>query len=587
MGDAVMRDNEQLELNKLILELLDGTISSERFAVLDRMITKEPEAASYYAEFIAVNSALCKPGSVGTYVIAQNKFVEPDIDEVLWKALAEEEKHSEAVEIEEPAEEVEEESGFVTKGTVAPQNRRVSRFSLCTAIVSTAALLMLLLYIWLTPPRLPIVATLSETANAKWADSSLPSAEASELRIGARKLIRGFARITFNKGAEVLVQAPSEFTLEGEDQIFLQSGKIFSTVPAGAVGFVVRTPGATVVDYGTEFGVAVDSSGQTEAHVFNGKVELRSGSDPIRFNAVAKLTAGMAGLIDTTGRLSTEELKAEPDKFVRAILPTSTTSKVRASLDLADVVGGGDGFGSSRQGLVLDPVTGGLIDYAQLQQRGWYLNPEAKAGSRNNWIKVDDPQTGGNSYVEVPTVSYIDGIFVPDGGSGPVKVSSASHVFMGCPNTNNQFWAGITNYGKIANGKDFMDLHPMRLGGRNWGTASQPGIFMHANVGVTFDLKTIRSSLPSTTIKSFRSQCGIGDKTATTAKADFWVLVDGQVRFTSKGMKTGDMPKTIYVELSEQDRFLTLVTTDSNNDNSNDWCIFAMPSLELVRQEHY
>lgn len=582
-----MRDDELLELNRLILELLDGTISDERFAALDRMIVEQPEVACHYGEFIAVNSALCKPGSVGTYVIAPSKVVGPDVDEVLWQALAENEKRGEAVEIEEPVEEPECEPEFVTKGAVAPHSRRVSRLSLYTAVVSTAALLMLLVYIQLTPPRLPIVATLTETANAKWMDPSLPSAADCELRIGPRKLLGGFAEITFNKGAKVLVQAPSEFILEGEDQFFLQSGKIFSTVPTSAVGFVVRTPGATVVDYGTEFGVVVYSSGQTEAHVFNGKVELRSGSDPIRFVAAAQLTAGMAGVIDGTGRLSTLALKAEPDKFVRALSSGAATGEARDRLDLADVVGGGNGFGSGRRGQVLDPVTGELIEYARLQRRGWYLRADVKSDFESGWITVDGQQFGNSEYVETPAFPYIDGIFVPDGGSGPVKVSSAGHVFTGCPDTNNQFWAGITNYDRVANGKGFIGLHPMRLGSRMYITSEQPGMFLHANVGITFDLEKIRSSLPDTKITSFTARCGISDTTAAPAKASFWVLVDGQVRFASENMRPRDKTEAINVELQGQDKFLTLLTTDSDGDNGNDWCIFALPSLELVAGDNY
>lgn len=580
-----MRKEQLLELDKLILELLDGTISDERFVELDRLIAEQPKAACYYSEFMAVNSALCKPGNVGTYVVAPGRLLEGDIDRVLWRALAENEKCGEAVDMEDAAEDSESEPELVTKRQVAPSSRQVSKLSLCTAIVSTAALLMLLAYLWLVPPRLPIIATLSETSNAKWMNPSLPSATDSELRAGPRKLIRGFAKITFNKGAEVLAQAPCEFTLEGQEQFFLQRGKIFSTVPSSAIGFVVRTPGASVVDYGTEFGVVVDSLGQTEAHVFNGKVELRSGSDPIRFNAVAKLTAGMAGVIDDMGNLSTAQLKAEPDKFVRTLSTEATIGQPRLCLDLSDVVGGGNGFGGGRRGKVLDPVTGGLIEYAQLQQRGWYMNAKAKEGFANRWIMMDSSQTGDNNYVEVPALPYIDGVFVPDGGGGPVKVSSAGHIFTDCPGTNNQFWAGITNYGMIADSKGFMDLHPMLLGKLNFGTTSRPGLFLHANIGVTFDLETIRLSLPGTAIKSFTAQCGIGDITAAPAKADFWILVDGQVRFSSIGMRPGDKPENIRVELNEQDRFLTLLTTDSDGDNGNDWCIFAMPGLELKTQD--
>ena len=171
-----MREEKLLELNKLILELLDGVISDERFAELDRLIAEDAETAEYYAEFIAVNSALCKPGAVGTYVVAPNRIVDGDIDHVLWGALAESEKHGEAVEMEDSTEESDRGPELGTKRHIVPTSRQVSRVSLCTAVVSTAVLLMLLAYIWLVPERLPIVATLTETVDAKWADTSLPSA---------------------------------------------------------------------------------------------------------------------------------------------------------------------------------------------------------------------------------------------------------------------------------------------------------------------------------------------------------------------------------------------------------------------------
>jgi hypothetical protein len=76
------------------------------------------------------------------------------------------------------------------------------------------------------------------------------------------------------------------------------------------------------------------------------------------------------------------------------------------------------------------------------------------------------------------------------------------------------------------------------------------------------------------------------DGVGCPAYADFWVLVDGQVRFSRKGVQV-HQGGTISVVLSDQDRFLTLVTTDGgkgspeydNRTSFNDWSVFGEPCL--------
>ena len=60
---------------------------------------------------------------------------------------------------------------------------------------------------------------------------------------------------------------------------------------------------ASVVDFGTEFGVYVDEGNHTLTEVYDGQVELRSGSDPLRTNQVLKLTEGQGGQAVAEGRL--------------------------------------------------------------------------------------------------------------------------------------------------------------------------------------------------------------------------------------------------------------------------------------------
>ena len=50
-------------------------------------------------------------------------------------------------------------------------------------------------------------------------------------------------------------------------------------VPPSARGFVVCTPDATVVDLGTEFGIAVERNGLSDVEVFTGRVEVGFGTE--------------------------------------------------------------------------------------------------------------------------------------------------------------------------------------------------------------------------------------------------------------------------------------------------------------------
>jgi hypothetical protein len=58
-------------------------------------------------------------------------------------------------------------------------------------------------------------------------------------------------------------------------------------------------------------------------------------------------------------------------------------------------------------------------------------------------------------------------------------------------------------------------------------------------------------------------------------------LLDGKKRFQAIGMTAGSMPQEVSVPLGEEDRFLTLVTTDGDGRPSYDWGFFAEPRLEV------
>ena len=306
---------DKLELNRLILAALDGSIGNEAFAELERRIGEEEGTAEYYAEFMAVYIGLRQPGQVCTSFIHPESRLTDGVVSSLWEALAENEKTAVGIDVERPVFPDEETISFVDKRKVVKRRRRVSRVALYTAISSVAALFMMIVYVFFIAPRAPIVASVIDTVEAKWADTEVAIETGDLVRVGPKNLVAGFVQIEFEKGAEIIVQAPAEIEFESTGSVFLKRGKLSSVVPPGAVGFVVRTPSATVVDYGTEFGVCVNEFGDTQAVVFTGEVELRTGSDPVLFKKSRRLGAGQEGMVDVEGNLNDNAIPVS--RFIR------------------------------------------------------------------------------------------------------------------------------------------------------------------------------------------------------------------------------------------------------------------------------
>ena len=105
----------------------------------------------------------------------------------------------------------------------------------------------------------------------------------------------------------------------------------------------------------------------------------------------------------------------------------------------------------------------------------------------------------------------------------------------------------------------------------------------------------MRRLCPDLTLTHFVSRLGIADfQENAGCNADFWVLVDGQVRASWRHVTTKGVLQACEVVLRPSDRFLTLVTTDGGDvDRAGsyqksytcDWCVFAEPALVLTTRE--
>lgn len=214
--------------------------------------------------------------------------------------------------------------------------RRASRISTAARLYASLACAALVVIIGLTVmailrsgdlrrPGAPDVADdkpavsarVVELADCRWSDDRFTLAAGQELPPGARmRLQAGYAEIAFSDGASVVLAGPATFVVDSSNSSQLLAGKLTARVPPTARGFTVATPTARVIDLGTAFGVEVDAAGETEVHVFDGRVQMVA-HEP---QAVpVELGANESARIDSNSKLSRDA--ASPDDFVQRIPP--------------------------------------------------------------------------------------------------------------------------------------------------------------------------------------------------------------------------------------------------------------------------
>jgi ferric-dicitrate binding protein FerR (iron transport regulator) len=123
-------------------------------------------------------------------------------------------------------------------------------------------------------PAAPI-ATLVSGKGCKWDAGTLPTEEGARLGTGRLRLAEGIARITFDSGVALTLEAPADLEIVSSDQCVLHGGRLVARVPQPAIGFVVDTPTAVVRDLGTEFGVSVKTDQTADVQVFDGLVDVK------------------------------------------------------------------------------------------------------------------------------------------------------------------------------------------------------------------------------------------------------------------------------------------------------------------------
>ncbi len=531
----------QYELGWLVYLSLEGQATEQEFQRLNELVTSSPDCFNYYLELIEIYQAV---HTCDWRIEYENQYSMQALEE-----LAVYEKTAPVIEsAEEPDREL------IRKVVYPPsEKRKLSKFNKFFLALNAAAVFFIVLFLKFAPSQPVEVATLSDNINAKWADIDSSMHTGTRLVDSREKLMlrEGMAELTFDNGTQAVIEAPAEFQILADDRIGLNYGKVYATVPPDAVGFSVYTSNAKIIDMGTEFGVHADTFGNTQLSVLKGKILLVAGEGEKTKNeiseGVSKKISGDTGEISDIGYRS--------DYFVRDINSAlNCIWKGQKKIDLADIIGGGNGLGTGTIDMGIHPISGKLSKTLD-----------------------NDNGTTANEYRPVPSNPYIDGVFIPNGRTTQI-VSSQGHIFRECPVSSGDWYVGLDNV--------------KRRISKSPGSAYLPCIIQHANMGVTYDLQALRSLLPGVNIVRFETTLGIGTETDRPCNADFWILVDGELKYKKTQVREKWEFYTVDIELSLNDRFLTLITTDGlasedqeTDDNHNaidsDWCRFVEPRLIL------
>jgi hypothetical protein len=207
-----------------------------------------------------------------------------------------------------------------------------------------------------------------------------------------------------------------------------------------------------------------------------------------------------------------------------------------ALLDVSDLLLGGNGTGTPVDGLGVHPVTGRLV------QPGIFIG---SGGAPGAFVPLD----GASGRINAP---FVDGVFVP---SGVTRISRSGATFIFSP-------TGGTWYNAIRNG--IVDVQPIVLSDRP--DVVRRGLGLHANGGVTFDLRAVSDAAPGGRALAFRGVAGInlGGCQNADIHVEFNVLVDDVRVYRRVLSSQGNIAEPFEIAIPPGSRTLSVVALDAD-----------------------
>ncbi len=273
------------EVLELCEQLLEGKLTSEGMARLEKLVRADATARRAYVEYLHQHASL--NWSVGT---------QGELSIAALEKAAKEQAESKQVPV----------------SVAFPQWKRWLALAACVGLVAA------LVWFREAKPVAPVgnkvasaaFATLAETRNCKWAASALPTEEGSRMAAGRLRLAEGVATIAFDNGARVILEAPADLELVSAKRCVLHQGMLVARISHQAIGFTVETATAKLIDFGTEFGVSASAGGETQVQVIEGIVDVQQ----IKSGQTQRLTAGKTSRVSATQLTVQDEKSSEPQR---------------------------------------------------------------------------------------------------------------------------------------------------------------------------------------------------------------------------------------------------------------------------------
>lgn len=389
-----------------------ASMNCDQVDALSEWIRQDPQNARAFIRNAmlhrSVHEALVRSDSTEDMAFPDaqdSEDVEQALNPEIWRLLSENEKTAPSIELPEPAKPPE----MMSQANIERLPRKVNKFSIASAFVALAALLFPIVYVHIVPiPVHEEVATLTDTVDAQWAESTAAIKKGARVSTNTEPLMlrKGIAKLLFDNGIKVLIEAPSEFALITGDQVKLNYGRLYAVVPQQAMGFTVTTPNSKIIDLGTEFGVQVDYEKSTQLYVLKGKTTLVADQEGRKVSL--QVNEGSAKSISNQSQ-EVADIDCEKGLFVRDIQSGRNLVWRGGPLELADMLDGGNGSNSVKAGF-----------------------PERKMGSGQPVI-LTTPELDLGDYFPVESNPFIDGLFVPNGVHGPVSITRDGQLIWNAP----------------------------------------------------------------------------------------------------------------------------------------------------------
>lgn len=273
------------DLAAMFAELVEGTITDERFVELNARLEADSEARRLYIRYADLHHALNRRGSEAF----PPAFAPRPVSRRRWRAVA-----------------------------------------AMTAGLAAAVLVVVLMWPATRPPTnapadplSPPYAILVAAQDAVWADPNVELALSTGQLPGVElRLDAGVAQFLLADGATIVARGPAAVRFPARSRVAVDAGRVFCRCPSPASRVVVETPAGEVVDLGTEFAIETRPDRTARVAVVSGEVRVGSASGPI-------LRKGEAAEVRGDGQLVVQPLTAdELTELLRAVPPAGDPAPI-------------------------------------------------------------------------------------------------------------------------------------------------------------------------------------------------------------------------------------------------------------------